>query len=81
MLACGHGPASRHLEIGTAIAIVDAVAKGGRVVLGHVGVAAQDRVLSIVCGVSGVGPTWIVLICRWFGVLICEEGLVPPINT
>lgn len=57
------------------------VAKGRAVVLGHFGVAAQYMLFRI-CWAAWVGPAgtcWTELPGRF--VLICEEGLEPPINT
>jgi hypothetical protein len=72
---------------------VDGVAEGCAVVFCHFRVAAQNVVvlgiLTLVEGTSGgsigtcigpAGPAWSEPAGRWF-VLICEEGLVPPINT
>ena len=63
------------------VSVVHRVAKGRAVVVGHVVVAAQYMLLRI-CWAAWVGPAGpgcIELPGRF--VLICEEGLVPPINT
>jgi len=77
----GHLSAAQHLEFSGAVSVVDAVAKRS-FALGHVGVAAQNvRVLGSLCGGIGtcIGPgAPSIEVCRF--VLICEEGLVPPIN-
>lgn len=59
---------------------MDGVAKGGVVVVGHVGVGAQNiLVLGILCAGIARGPCGRELVGSRF-VLICEEGLEPPIN-
>jgi hypothetical protein len=68
------------LVIGAAIPVVDAVTKGGGVVFAHVGIAAQNVLLAAFSASRiGAGPRRTELAGRL--VLICEEGLVPPINT
>jgi len=65
---------------------VDAVAEGSSVAFAHFRVAAQNVVLLGILGggictcIGPAGPACIELAGSWF-VLICEEGLVPPINT
>ena len=78
----GHHSAARHLELCGAVGVVHGVSKRRVVVVAHFRVGAQNRVLGILCCGIGtcIGPCGIVL-GRWLGVLICEEGLVPPINT
>lgn len=73
--------AARHLELGGAVGAVNGIAERRGVVVAHLRVAAQNRVLGILCcGIGAcIGPGGIVL--GRLGVLICEEGLVPPINT
>jgi hypothetical protein len=84
------------LVIGAAVpvGIVNRVAKGRIVVVGQLRVVAQNVVVlgrvgrpegrtaggSIGTWVGPAGPACIELPGRWL-VLICEEGLVPPINT
>ncbi|KAF2186845.1 hypothetical protein K469DRAFT_474974, partial [Zopfia rhizophila CBS 207.26] len=73
------------LELGGAVPVVNGVAERGIVLLCHLRVAAQNVVvlgiLALVEGPVGpAGPACIEAAGRWF-VLICEEGLVPPINT
>lgn len=78
----GRVPAGRRLELGGAVSVVDGVAKGGAVV-GHVRVGAQNvRVLGTLwAGIATCsGPCCIELVCASRFVLICEEGLEPPIN-
>lgn len=77
----GHRAAARHLELGGAVGVVHGVTKRRVVAVAHLRVAAQNRVLGILCcGIGAcIGPACIVLVCR-LGVLICEEGLVPPIS-
>lgn len=59
---------------------MDAVAKGGGAILGHVLVGAQNMLLLILsAGRVGAGPRRTEL-AGWL-VLICEEGLEAPINT
>jgi len=68
------------LVVGIAVSVVDAVSERGSTVLGHILVAAQNMLLGILCPSRvGVGPRCTELTGRL--VLICEEGLVPPINT
>lgn len=68
------------LVVGVAVPVVDAVSKGRGAVLGHVLIAAQYMLLGILStGRVGAGPRRTELDSRL--VLICEEGLVPPINT
>lgn len=61
------------------VPVVDRVAKG-RAVFGHFGVAAQYMLLILGTCTGPTGPCGTELPSGWF-VLICEEGLVPPINT
>lgn len=84
---------ARRLEIGGAVAVVHGVAERCGVAFRHLGIAAQNIVVlgilarpegtpggSIATCVGPAGPAWREPAGRWF-VLICEEGLVPPINT
>jgi hypothetical protein len=69
------------LVLAGAIAVVDGVSKGGAAVFGHFAVAAQ-YMLFLICWAAWVGPagTCCSELAGRLG-LICEEGLVPPINT
>jgi len=60
------------------VPVVDRVAKG-RAVFGHFGVAAQYMLLILGTCTGPTGPCGTELPSGWF-VLICEEGLVPPIS-
>lgn len=75
------GRARRSLVLGVAVSVVYRVSKGSAAVFGHFAVAAQYMLFRI-CWAAWVGPAgpgWTELPGRL--VLICEEGLVPPINT
>jgi len=75
-----HDSARLLLVVGVAISVVDAVSEGGGAVFGHILIAAQNMLLGILsAGRVGAGPRRTELAGRL--VLICEEGLVPPINT
>jgi hypothetical protein len=83
VLCClDHLGAARHfLVLAGAVSVVHCVAKSGAAVLGHFVVAAQ-YMLFRTCWAAWVGPAGpgcTELPGRL--VLICEEGLVPPINT
>ena len=68
------------LVVGAAISVVDAVTESRGAILGHILVGAQNMLLGILsAGRAGAGPRRTELAGRL--VLICEEGLVPPINT
>ena len=72
----------KRLVIGGTVAVVDRVSKGRAAVFCHVRVRAAQYMLLVV-GAAWVGPAGTPG-CKWPGrwlVLICEEGLVPPINT
>lgn len=59
---------------------MDAVSESRGAVFGHVGIAAQNMLLGILsAGRVGAGPRRTELAGRL--VLVCEEGLIPPINT
>ncbi|CBX95446.1 predicted protein [Plenodomus lingam JN3] len=66
------------LVVGRAVAVVNRVSKRGAAIFGHFGIAAQYMLLVLCAWVGPAGPG-----CKLPGrlVLICEEGLVPPINT
>jgi hypothetical protein len=66
------------LVLGVSVPIVDCISEGS-VSFGHFGVATQYMVLWTAC-IGPAGPGCIELPSGWL-VLICEEGLVPPINT
>ena len=71
---------SARLVIGIAVPIVDTVSESSSAVLGHILVAAQNMLLGILSADRvGAGPRRTELAGRF--VLICEEGLVQPINT
>ena len=73
--------ARRFLIFAGAVSVVDCVSEGGSAVFGHFVVAAQYMLFRI-CWAAWVGPAGpgcTELPGRL--VLICEEGLVPPINT
>ena len=59
---------------------MDRVAEGSAAILVHFGVAAQNMLVFGAGCVGPAGPGCVELPGRWF-LLICEEGLVPPINT
>ena len=73
--------ASRRLEVGRAVPVVDAVSECCRAVFGHVGVAAQYMLLGTLWAawVGPAGGRTELRLARWL-VLTCEEGLEPPIN-
>lgn len=58
---------------------MDRVPEGGGAIFGHFGVSTQYMLLVLCACVGPAGPGC-KLPGRWL-VLICEEGLVPPINT
>lgn len=72
---------TRRLEVGVSVSVVDLVSKRSAV-LGHFRVATTQYMLlaRFAACVGPAGPGCIELPGRWL-VLICEEGLVPPINT
>jgi hypothetical protein len=75
------GRARRALVLAGAVAVVHCVSEGGAAVFGHFAVAAQYMLFRI-CWAAWVGPAG--ACCTKLPgrlVLICEEGLVPPINT
>jgi hypothetical protein len=75
------GRARRALVLAVAVAVVHCVSEGGAAVFGHFAVAAQYMLFRI-CWAAWVGPAG--TCCTELPgrlVLICEEGLVPPINT
>jgi hypothetical protein len=75
------GRARRALVLAGAVSVVYRVSEGGAAVLGHFAVAAQYMLFRI-CWAAWVGPA--APGCPELPgrlVLICEEGLVPPINT
>lgn len=76
-------PAARRLVLGGAVSVVDGVAKGRVVVVAHLRVAGQNVLVlgTLWAGIATCsGPSGIVLGCPSGFVLICEEGLEPPIN-
>ena len=76
-----HQSSSRRLVVGGSIPIVDRISKRSVAVFGQFGVATQYMLLVLCAACVGpAGPGCIELPGRWL-VLICEEGLVPPINT
>ena len=73
--------AAAQLELGGAVSVVDGVTEGGIVVVAHLGVAAQNLVLGTLCaGIATCSPCCSELVGPSGFVLICEEGLEPPIN-
>jgi hypothetical protein len=74
------GWARRPLVLAGAVAVVYRVSEGSAAVLGHFAVAAQYMLLRI-CWAAWVGPAGPSWTEPGRFVLICEEGLVPPINT
>jgi hypothetical protein len=75
------GRAWRPLVFAGAVSVVYLVPEGGAAVFGHFAVAAQYMLLRI-CWAAWVGPAGAG--CPKLPgrlVLVCEEGLVPPINT
>jgi hypothetical protein len=76
------GAARRFLILAGAVAVVYWVAKGSAAFVGHFVVAAQYMLFRI-CWAACVGPAGAGCTELLPGrlVLICEEGLVPPINT
>jgi hypothetical protein len=75
------GTARRTLVLAGAVSVVYRIAKGSSAVFGHFVVAAQYMLFRICWAacVGPAGPSCTELPGRL--VLICEEGLVPPINT
>jgi hypothetical protein len=67
------------LVLAVAVPVVDGIPEGGAV-FGHFGVATQYMLLVLWTACVGPGPSCIELPSGWL-VLICKEGLVPPINT
>ena len=70
---------STRLIVDRAVAVVDRVTECRSAVFGHFGVAAQYMLL-VLCACVGPRGPGCKLPGRWL-LLICEEGLVPPINT
>jgi hypothetical protein len=62
-----------------AVPVVDRISESGAV-FGHFGVATQYMLLILWTCTGPAGPCGAELPSGWL-VLICEEGLVPPINT
>ena len=76
-----HQNSNRRLVVGSTRPVVDGVAKGSVPIFVHFGVAAQYMLLVFCTACVGpAGPACVELPGGWF-LLICEEGLVPPINT
>ena len=71
-------PRSTGLVVGRAVSVVNRISECCAAVFGHFGIAAQYMLLVLCTCVGRGGPG-----CKLPGrfVLICEEGLVPPINT
>ena len=59
---------------------MDRVSESSVAVLGHFGVAAQNMLLVFCAACVGPAGPGCIELPGWL-LLICEEGLVPPINT
>jgi hypothetical protein len=73
--------ATRRLEVGRAVPVVDAVSECRGAVFGHIRIAAQYMLLGTLWAawVGPAGGRTELRLARWL-VLTCEEGLEPPIN-